>query len=231
MLKTAAAALRRGGQQADSVVSTLDVWDGQLASAGAEVIAARQSLVAELAEHVARAYEQVSGGQGRVTLGYRASLDEALEDGTRPEPAVERDLAELREQLLHAMVRLRRREIERGICLVGPHRDDLLATIGGLPARGYASHGESWSLALALRLASYELLRADASGEWSDGGEPVLVLDDVFAELDGGRRERLARMVASADQVLVTAAAQEDVPSSLSGARFDVLAGEVTRVR
>jgi DNA replication and repair protein RecF len=115
-------------------------------------------------------------------------------------------------------------DLDRGVTLVGPHRDELTLSIGGLPAKGYASHGESWSLALALRLAAYDLLRAD-------GGEPVLILDDVFAELDASRRDSLAELVAPAEQVLITAAVAGDVPEQLSGARFDVASGEVRRVR
>jgi DNA replication and repair protein RecF len=126
--------------------------------------------------------------------------------------------------LLSELARVRAAEVERGVSLVGPHRDELVLTLGELPVKGYASHGESWSFALALRLASYELLRAD-------GGEPVLVLDDVFAELDVGRRERLAELVGGAEQVLVTAAVAADVPEALVGGRYDVHEGTVTRVR
>jgi DNA replication and repair protein RecF len=111
------------------------------------------------------------------------------------------------------------------VCLVGPHRDDLMLSLGPFPAKGYASHGESWSYALALRLASYDLLRHES------GGDPVLVLDDVFAELDSGRRDRLAALVSGAEQVLVTAAVPQDVPDALAGARVDVFGGEVSRVR
>ncbi len=107
--------------------------------------------------------------------------------------------------------------------LVGPHRDELLLSINGRPARGYASHGESWSLALALKLASFELLQDDQR-------EPVLLLDDVFAELDANRRARLAELVSSAEQVLVTAAVEADVPAALAGARFKVADGQVSRV-
>ena len=106
--------------------------------------------------------------------------------------------------------------------LVGPHRDDLTLTLGDLPAKGYASHGESWSYALALRLAAYELLRAE-------GIEPVLALDDVFAELDAGRRERLAELVSGAEQLLVTCAVAADVPAALGGVRYEVVEGEVRR--
>src|SRR5216684_5587533 len=121
-----------------------------------------------------------------------------------------------------SLERLRRAELERGVCLVGPHRDELELRIGDLPARGYASHGESWSAALALRLAAFELLR--------EGGEdPLLLLDDVFAELDTGRRERLAALTAGAEQVLVTAAVAQDVPAVLAGARFEVAEGRVSR--
>ena len=126
--------------------------------------------------------------------------------------------------LLSEVSNIRKQELERGISLVGPHRDELVLAIGDLPAKGYASHGESWSLALALRIASHDLLTAD-------GGEPVLVLDDVFAELDSSRRERLAALVAPREQVLITAAVIADVPEELQGARYDVAAGQVTRVR
>jgi DNA replication and repair protein RecF len=122
---------------------------------------------------------------------------------------------------------MRTSELERGVTLVGPHRDDLVLTLGPLPAKGYASHGESWSFALALRLASYDLLRGESDG----GGEPVLVLDDVFAELDDHRRSRLAALVGGAEQVLVTAAVPGDVPEGLAGARVDVMGAEVRRVR
>ncbi len=122
------------------------------------------------------------------------------------------------------LARVRPQEVERGVSLVGPHRDELVLELSGLPVKGYASHGESWSYALALRLASYELLRAD-------GGEPVLVLDDVFAELDEGRRDRLAGLVEGAEQVLVTAAVPADVPEALAGSRWDVADGKVLRVR
>jgi DNA replication and repair protein RecF len=128
----------------------------------------------------------------------------------------------LADGLRAALARARPDELDRGVCLVGPHRDELELRIGELPARGYASHGESWSMALALRLAGYELLRAD-------GDDPVLILDDVFAELDSGRRERLAGLVGGAEQVLVTAAVSADVPAVLAGARFEVAAGVITR--
>jgi DNA replication and repair protein RecF len=215
LLKSAGAAIKRG--QGD--VRTLDVWDSHLAIAGAELLAARISLVADLAPYVASAYTQVSDNQGPAAISYRASL---AEHEAEPEP-VTPDRERLATRLLAAMAGLRKAELERGISLVGPHRDDLVLALGPMPAKGYASHGESWSFALALRLASYELLRSDL------GEDPVLVLDDVFAELDTGRRERLAELVGGAEQVLVTAAVPADVPEALSGARVDVLAGEVRR--
>ncbi|MDQ1585364.1 MAG: replication and repair protein RecF [Actinomycetota bacterium] len=137
------------------------------------------------------------------------------------------DRALLAAALANELATQRKHELDRGISLVGPHRDDMVLKLGPLPAKGYASHGESWSYALALRLAAYDLLRADDAG----GGEPVLILDDVFAELDTGRRDRLAERVVSAEQVLVTAAVPADVPEVLAGARVDVMAGEVRRVR
>lgn len=213
---------------------TLDVWDAQLAAAGARLIAARVELVRLLRPLAAAAYAQVSSAQGDLELGYRASVAQARPDdapdeappGGCEEELLAVDLVEAR--LLEAMSRLRPKELERGVCLVGPHRDDLELVLGGLPVKGYASHGESWSVALALRLASFDLLRDDDG--WS-GGDPVLILDDVFAELDARRRTRLAALVAPAEQVLLTAAVAEDVPEELDGARFDVMEGEVTRVR
>ncbi len=141
----------------------------------------------------------------------------------------ERERGSLTEGLLAALAERRQDELDRGVSLVGPHRDDLVLSLGSggdgtrLPVRGYASHGESWSFALALRLAAYDLLRAD-------GDDPILILDDVFAELDGERRAQLAELVAGAEQVLVTAAVDDDVPEKLAGVRFRVGGGEVTRV-
>jgi len=216
LLKTAFLARRSGGGD----MRTLDVWDAHLARTGAELLAARLALVEALDPHVGKAYAQVSSGQGETGLAYRSSLGEALPSG--------RERTDLEAALLAELVRVRPQEVERGVSLVGPHRDELVLSLGGLPVKGYASHGESWSVALALRLASYQLLCGDAA----DGdGEPVLVLDDVFAELDVGRRDRLAQLVGDAEQVLVTAAVADDVPEALLGDRYDVHDGSVTRVR
>jgi DNA replication and repair protein RecF len=216
LLKTAGKSIKAGRGD----VRTLDVWDSHLATAGAELLAGRLRLVRDLAPLVAKAYAAVSLGQGEAASDYRSSLGEDITaTGT-----IDRELLQAR--MLESVAKVRPQELERGVSLVGPHRDDLVLSLGGLPARGYASHGESWSFALALRLASYDLLCSDGGAE----SEPVLMLDDVFAELDVGRRERLAEMVAGAEQVIVTAAVPQDVPEALNGARFDVLAGEVTRV-
>ncbi|MCO5995121.1 DNA replication/repair protein RecF [Actinoallomurus rhizosphaericola] len=211
LLKSAAQHRRAPGPE---VLSTLDVWDTHLARTGAELLGARLELVAALGPLVAKAYAALAPS-GAADLEYRASV--AL-------PELSTDRAQLAEALLTGMAEARKNELERGVSLVGPHRDELLLKLGDLPARGYASHGESWSFALALRLASYELLRAD-------GDDPVLILDDVFAELDTGRRNRLAELVAPAEQVLITAAVPEDVPERLSGATYEVSSGEVARVR
>jgi DNA replication and repair protein RecF len=192
-------------------LATLAVWNAHLARHGAELLAGRLELVAALAPHVTKAYDAVAGGQAAATIAYRPSLE--LSDLDRPS---------LEAALAAALAAARTAELERGTTLVGPHRDDLALTLGPLPAKGYASHGESWSYALALRLAAYDLLRAD-------GIEPVLVLDDVFAELDAGRRARLAELAGGADQLLVTCAVADDVPAALVGTRFDLSEGEVLR--
>ncbi|MFE2583885.1 DNA replication/repair protein RecF [Streptomyces sp. NPDC059378] len=211
LLKSAALARRHGGRSMD--MSTLDVWDQHLARAGAELLARRLDLVAALQPLADKAYEQLAPGGGPVALEYRPSAS-GITGHTREE---------LHDQLMAALAEARKQEIERGVTLVGPQRDDLMLKLGQLPAKGYASHGESWSYALALRLASYELLRAE-------GNEPVLILDDVFAELDARRRERLAELVATGEQVLVTAAVDDDVPHVLAGARYSVADGTVERL-
>ncbi|USQ82297.1 DNA replication/repair protein RecF [Streptomyces phaeoluteigriseus] len=210
LLKSAALARRHGGRTMD--LSTLDVWDQHLARVGAELLAQRLDLIAAIQPLADKAYEQLAPGGGPVALEYKASA-----------PGEAHTREHLYEQLMGALADVRKQEIERGVTLAGPHRDDVLLKLGQLPAKGYASHGESWSYALALRLASYDLLRAE-------GNEPVLVLDDVFAELDTRRRERLAELVAPGEQVLVTAAVDDDVPHVLAGARYAVAEGSVERV-
>ncbi|MCM1965574.1 MULTISPECIES: DNA replication/repair protein RecF [unclassified Streptomyces] len=215
LLKSAAMARRHGGRSMD--LSTLDVWDQHLARTGAELLAHRLDLIATLLPLADKAYEQLAPGGGPLGAAYKSSAGEQVDSGEA------RTREALYEVVLGSLAEVRKQEIERGVTLVGPHRDDVVLRLGELPAKGYASHGESWSYALALRLASYELLR-------SEGSEPVLILDDVFAELDARRRERLAELVAPGEQVLVTAAVDDDVPGVLVGTRFAVSGGEVTRL-
>jgi DNA replication and repair protein RecF len=206
----------RGPSSSHDVESTLHVWDTHLADAGGDLLQARLTTLADLAPHVHKAYAEIAPNNNDATAEYKASID--ISALTAGHGAARADLAQA---MLHAMSELRSEEIARGLSLVGPHRDDITLTLGMLPARGYASHGESWSFALALKLGSFSLLRAD-------GIEPVLVLDDVFAELDTTRRDRLAAAVSAAEQVLVTAAVSDDVPEVLRGRRYSVSAGQVT---
>lgn len=217
LLKTAGG--RAAGRRSQPTMDTLDVWDGQLAHAGAELLVGRLELVADLAPHVAAHYADIAEATPRSDRGNEAALAYSTAMTLPPEGA---DRTELSDALLAEMVRLRSAELDRGVSLVGPHRDDLLLTLGAMPARGYASHGESWSLALALRLAAFDLLRAD-------GDDPVLILDDVFAELDDFRRDRLAGVVAKTEQVIVTAAVAADVPADLVNHHYTVREGLVSR--
>jgi DNA replication and repair protein RecF len=215
LLKSARANARGRRAPDEHFESTLGVWNDQLARVGAELLAARLALVDQLRPHVATAYADVAreSSNNTAAIAYQPSFD--LPYALAPE----------REVLVGAMAaELRRRqseEVERGVSLVGPHRDELVLSLGPMPVKGYASHGESWSFALALKLASYSLLK-------QGGDDPILILDDVFAELDTDRRDRLAELVAGAEQVLVTAAVPADVPSALAGARFNVADGKVT---
>jgi DNA replication and repair protein RecF len=219
LLKSAAAAMRasRGGT-ASPDLRTLDVWDTHLARHGAELLAARLELVESLRPLVAKSYDAVADGitKGEARLDYRSSLG--------PDVELSPDSERLAAAIVEATTRVRRDEIDRGVSLIGPHRDDLVLGLGPMPAKGFASQGEAWSFALALRLASFDLLR-------DHGDDPILLLDDVFAELDVGRRDRLARLVGEAEQVLVTAAVAADVPAMLTGARVEVMDGELRTVR
>jgi DNA replication and repair protein RecF len=237
LLKSAAPVLRRGGRRGParpprpdeppvdearaSALHTLDVWDDHLATVGAQLVYARLRLLRDLVPDLSECYDQVSAAASNARATYRSSLHEQLAariaDGEVPE------IDELRAGMIESLAQVRGSEIERGISLVGPHRDDLVLSLGELPAKGYASHGESWSFALGLKLAAYRLLRRDL------GDDPVLVLDDVFAELDSGRRERLAALVSGCEQVLITAAVGADVPDVLreQGSTFEVVLGQV----
>ena len=251
VVKQRSALLRSSGaarSARENALATLAVWDDQLVRLGSELAVARIRLTRELAPLIAETYAEIAPGRGDPTLTYRAgwiasgwsatARDEA-DDATLPDAAVpgetEQFVADVAEadpveaqaavsaRMTAALSRVREREFDRGVCLVGPHRDDLVVTLAGLPARGFASQGESWSLALGLRLASHDLLAAD-------GDQPVLVLDDVFAELDAARRAALARRVEQTEQVLITAAVEDDVPMNVRGVRYQVSPGEVSRV-
>ena len=210
LLKSASAIRGGGARSRAAAEQTLMVWDDQLAALAADVTAARCRLVGRLREPLAQAYRSVAPG------------------GRDPHPSIEylpgaglvpsQDRAELAEQIRTALHSRRDEEFGRGVTLVGPHRDELAVTLHDMPVRGYASHGESWSMALALRLASYDIVHAEAG----PGGAPVLILDDVFAELDTDRRDRLAAAVADVEQVLITAAVPHDVPAALIGATVAV---------
>ncbi|MGY1690140.1 DNA replication/repair protein RecF [Geodermatophilus sp. SYSU D01105] len=213
LLKTAR--LARG-----DALATLDVWDGHLIDLGGQLLAARLRLVADLAPHVARAYADVAGPDAAVAaLGYASTVPSAG-DGTPIAPDARLpDVAELSTALRTRIAERRAEEVDRGMTLVGPHRDDLVISLGALPAKGFASHGESWSLALALKLGCFALLRAD-------GEEPILVLDDVFATLDADRRAALAAVARSAEQTLITAAVLDDVPPELRRTVVQVAGGQ-----
>lgn len=222
LLRAAAPGRGQGRRRADAPAptpETLEVWDDHLALVGGQLLYARLRLVRDLRPLLTEGYTRVSAAVGEARATYRSSLQEAtasaIEDGEVFSPE------ELRDLMLETMAQRRGAEIDRGVSLVGPHRDDMVLTLGDMPAKGYASHGESWSFALGLKLAAYHLLRHDL------GDDPVLILDDVFAELDVRRRERLAEMVADGQQVLITAAVGEDVPAGLSGARFGVRPGRI----
>jgi DNA replication and repair protein RecF len=223
LLKTA----RQTGAKG-SALSTLDAWDQSLIGYGSEIIAARLDLVERLRPHLFEAYQSIAIANNEPNILVRSSLlgsaiVQSDEDAENLEFITITDRQEIEELYRSKLSLVRPKELERGITLVGPHRDDLVLMLGSLPAKGYASHGESWSFALALRLASIALLRAETRS-----GDPILILDDVFAELDAGRRERLAAMVANNEQVLITAAVAEDVPQQLIATVFKVAAGEVT---
>lgn len=210
LLKSLAGSRHRGDT---SALETLDVWDSRLAEHGAELMAARIDLVNQLVPEVEKAYQLLAPGSRPAGINYRTSIDGLGVDGAQERPGPDRGFLEA--ALLAALAARRNAELERGVCLVGPHRDDLELRLGDQPAKGFASHGESWSFAIALRLAAYELLR-------DDGSEPVLLLDDVFAELDAARRRALAAVAESAEQVLVTAAVLEDIPAGWDARRVHI---------
>lgn len=233
----------RAGKFSSGHEATLDVWDQHMARAGAELLHARLELVERIRPHLKNAYEQLTDGSKEVGAIYRSTLQGASEDdfagpAAPPGPASAHgaestgpaedlrllSVDELTERYVQAFAASRRKELERGISLVGPHRDELELILGTAPAKGYASHGETWSMCLSLRLASYYVMLDDAR---TGGSAPILILDDVFAELDVQRRRKLAVIVSGAEQVLVTAAVEDDIPSELSGRRVKVIPGGI----
>jgi DNA replication and repair protein RecF len=209
------------GIRGDALV-TLDVWDDKLVTLGTQVIRARLALGAELTGPVTDSYSAIAGADHQPELAWALSVGGEDPEEDAATDATVADAASIEAQFRTTLAAKRGAELDRGITLVGPHRDDLLLRVRGLPVKGYASHGESWSVALALRLASAQLLRAE-----SRLGDPVLILDDVFAELDADRRTRLAGLVADYEQVVVTAAVEADVPDALRARTVRVEAGHI----
>ena len=210
-----------------TALSTLDAWDESLVQFGAEIVAARVALVDRLRPLLTEAYQSIAIANNEPRILTKSSLVGATlvdEDDTGALENIESsDVVEVEELFRAKLAQIRQNELDRGITMVGPHRDDLVLMLSDLPAKGYASHGESWSFALGLRLASISLLRSETRS-----GDPILILDDVFAELDAGRRSRLAELVANNEQVIITAAVGEDVPAELKARVFEVAAGEVS---
>jgi DNA replication and repair protein RecF len=218
----------RGARVAEGQLSTLELWDERLVAFGTEIIQGRQELVERLRPQVAMAYASIAGPQHRADMIMQLSIlgvqpdddDIPTVSGSTNRRSASAD--ELAESFRVALARVRRSELDRGLTLVGPHRDDLLLELNGLPARGYASHGESWSFALSLKLASAAVLRAE-----SPVGDPIVILDDVFAELDETRRAQLASAIGDYEQVLITAAVFDDVPEPLAAHVVHIVAGEI----
>jgi DNA replication and repair protein RecF len=206
-----------------SGLSTLDSWDQSLIRIGSEIIATRFDVANRLAPYLSEAYAAIADEKNDPSIQLKSSLiaTDAESDGISAQ-LVTGDKSEIEELFRERLSLVRNKEIERGITLVGPHRDDLLLLLGTLPAKGYISHGESWSYALALKIASASLIRKDARA-----GDPILILDDVFAELDSTRRSRLASLISHNEQVIITAAVAEDVPSELRATKFMVTAGSL----
>ena len=217
LLKSAKVRGIRGDQ-----LSTLDVWDDKLIALGTELIEARLGLATDLSTPLMAAYAAIAGADHRPQLDWALSVRGGDPEEDAAAPAAGDSPIRMADQFREALAARRSTELDRGLTLVGPHRDDLVLRVRDLPVKGYASHGESWSVALALRLASAELLRAD-----SRLGDPVLILDDVFAELDTDRRARLAELTAGYEQVIVTAAVEEDVPLALRARVVRVDAGRI----
>jgi DNA replication and repair protein RecF len=219
---------RATGTKGDSL-STLDAWDQALIKNGTEIIAARVAITEKLSPPLVTNYQNIANSNNEPSMFIRSSVVESSkldQDDLETQDALDTtNKDEISGLFQEKLALLRQKELERGITLVGPHRDDLQLNLGSLPAKGYASHGESWSYALSLRLASLEILKSE-----SKLGDPILILDDVFAELDKDRREKLSDLVQQNEQVLITAAVIEDVPENLLANKFEVESGKVTHV-
>ena len=219
---------RATGTKGDAL-STLSAWDESLVKLGSEIIAARVLIAEKLSPGLVSNYQAIAKSNNEPRMFIKSSIlgdsSTDAEESDETEYLETADREQIAKLFAEKLALLRPKELERGITLVGPHRDDLVLILGSLPAKGYASHGESWSYALALRLASLEILRAE-----SRLGDPILILDDVFAELDTDRRAKLAQLVMGNEQVIITAAVLEDVPETLLAKRFSVVAGEITNV-
>ena len=219
--------LLKTARAAKGDLSTLSAWDKSLVEYGSEIIASRVDLVSKLTPSLQRHYRLIAKSNNDARMFIKSSiLGSRVFDGDESDDVEyleSSDREEIARLFTEKLDRLRQKEVERGITLVGPHRDDLILILGTLPAKGYASHGESWSYALSLRLASLELLKQE-----SKLGDPILILDDVFAELDSDRREKLAELVENNEQVLITAAVIEDVPERLTAHKLSVTSGVVS---
>jgi DNA replication and repair protein RecF len=206
-----------------SGLSTLESWDQSLIRIGSEIVSARFDITSRLIPFLQEAYAAIADEKNDPSIKIKSSLSSNDVDSDSPDAFLTTgDREEIEKLFQQRLAEVRNKELERGITLVGPHRDDLLLLLETLPAKGYISHGESWSYALALKLASADLIRKDARA-----GDPVLILDDVFAELDSTRRSRLATLVSHNEQVIITAAVAEDVPSELNANRINVRAGSL----
>lgn len=219
---------RRRGEKPD--LATLEIWNEQFAHSAARLTAARIETLGAIEHEFTAAYEQVSGGHGASVI-YRSKMLSDMGVYGPNSHNVEQNRKLLDEQTtaatyLEHIGQLRERELERGTNLAGPHLDDLDCFIRQIPVRGYASHGETWSTALALRLAAY---RALSNPDYSWGSTPILILDDVFSELDEKRRQRLVSLISDAQQVFVTGAVGQELPASFTAQRYDVREGVVTR--
>ena len=207
----------RAVKQRNSLLKTranpdsLSAWDSQVADFGGQLIALRMAALSELKPIFNNVYKDISDSKPAEII-YKSSIENPTEDAS-----------ENTNKIMEKLISNRGAELERGLTLTGPHRDDLTLILGDHLVKGYASHGESWAIALSLKLATYNLLK-------SDGLSPILILDDVFSELDEERREKLAQIAESAEQTLITVAVENDLPKLLTGTKYLVKSGTVTKV-